>query len=108
MVAATANGNQFLDEGIRATCCDAGLNILFRIAMQCQIIDDVLVYSRDLSAGLPSFLTASKSLPQALELTRLAALRYPDDRDLPRTSAVFALQAELFLESPCAKLALLM
>ena len=47
MVAATANGNQCLDEGIRATYCDADLNILFRIVMQCQIIDDVLDYSKD-------------------------------------------------------------
>ena len=103
-VAAIAKGNRCLDEGIRATYCDADLNILFRIVMQCQIIDDVLDYSKDLSAGLPSFLTASRSLPQAFELTRLAALGYADDHDLPRTGDVFALRSALFLVSTCAKL----
>jgi hypothetical protein len=104
MVATTAHGSQPLDEGIRATCCDADLNILFRIVMQCQIIDDVLDYSHDLSAGLPGFLTASDSLPQAFELTRLAARGYADDRDLPRTGDVFPLRSALFLVSACTKL----
>jgi hypothetical protein len=108
MVATTANGNQCLDEGIRATYCDAGLKILFRIVMQCQIIDDVLDYSKDKSAGLPSFLTASKSLPQAFELTRLAALGYADDRDLPRTGDVFPLRSALCLVSTCAKLVIVL
>jgi hypothetical protein len=104
MVAATANGNQSLDAGICATDCDADLKILFRIVMQCQIIDDVLDYRKDLSAGLPSFLTATRSLAQASELTRLAALGYADDRDLPRTGDVFALRSALFLISAFAKL----
>jgi hypothetical protein len=104
MVATTANGNQCLDEGIRATCCDAALNLLFRIVMQCQIIDDVLDYSKDLSAGLPSFLTASRSLSRAFELTRLAALAYADDRDLPRTGDLFPLRSALFLVSICTRL----
>lgn len=82
------------------------LKILFRIAMQCQIIDDVLDYSKDMSAGLPSFLTAAKSLPQAMELTRLAALGYADDRDLPRTGDVFPLRSALVLVSTCTKLVL--
>jgi hypothetical protein len=106
MVATTANGNQCLDEGIRATYCDVDLNILFRIVMHCQIIDDVLDYSKDISAGLPSFLTASKSLPQAFELTRLAVHGYADDRDLPRTGDLFPLRSALFLVSTCAKLAI--
>ncbi len=101
-------GNQCLDEGIRATYCDADLNILFRIVMQCQIIDDVLDYSKDMSAGLPSFLTASKSLPQAFELTRLAALGYADDRDLPRTGDMFPLRSALFLVSACTKLVMVL
>ena len=104
MVATTANGKECLDEGIRGTYCDADLNLLFRIAMLCQIIDDVLDYSQDMSAGLPSFLTASKSLPQALELTRSAILGYADECDLPRTCDVFPLRAALFLVSLCAKL----
>ncbi len=104
MVATTASGSQSLDEGIRATDCDADLKILFRIVMQCQIIDDVLDYPKDLAAGLPSFLTATKSLPQAFELTRLAALGYADDRDLPRTGDVFPLRSALFLISAFTKL----
>jgi len=107
-LAATAIGNQSLDDGIRATHCDADLNLLFRIAMQCQIIDDVLDYSKDLTAGLPSFLTASKSPAQAFELTWQAALGYADDRDVPRTGDVFSLRAALLLVSACAKLVLVL
>jgi hypothetical protein len=108
MVAATANGSHCLDQGIRATYCDADLKILFRIVMQCQIIDDVLDYARDKSAGLPSFLTASRSLPQAWELTRLAARDYADERDLPRSGDVFPLRSALFLVSACAKLVIVL
>jgi len=107
-VATTANDNQCLDEGIRATYCDADLNILFRIVMQCQIIDDVLDYSKDISAGLPSFLTAYKSLPQAFELTRLAVHGYANNRDLPRTGDLFPLRSALFLVSTCAKLVIVL
>jgi hypothetical protein len=107
MVATTASGEHRLDEGIRATYRDADLNFLFRIVMQCQIIDDVLDYSADMSAGLPSFLTASKPLPQAFDLTRLAALGYADDRDLPQTGDVFPLRLALFLVSTCARLVIL-
>ena len=108
MMATTANGNQCLDEGIRATWRDADLNLLFRIAMQCQIIDDVLDYSKDMSSGLASFLTASKSFLRAIELTRLAALGYADDRDLPRTGDVFPLRSALFLVSTCTKLVIVL
>lgn len=108
MAVSTANGNPCLEEGIRATHQDAEVNLLFRLAMQCQIIDDVLDYSEDKSAGLPSFLTASKSLPHALELTRLAALSYAGDRDVPRTGDVFPLRLALFLSSAVAKLAIIL
>jgi hypothetical protein len=101
LVATAADCSDCLDEGIRATCRDADLDILFRISMQCQIIDDVLDYSRDMSAGLPSFLTASRSVQQAFELTRLAATGYADQHDLPRTAALFPLRAALFLVSIC-------
>ena len=108
VVAATANGNHCLDDAIRATYCDADLNILFRIVMQCQIIDDVLDYSKDMSAALPSFLTSSNSLPQAFELTRLAAVGYADERDLPRTGDVLPLRSALFLVSACTKLVIVL
>jgi hypothetical protein len=108
MVAATVHDNHCLDEGILATYYDADVNILFRIAMQCQIIDDVLDYSKDMAAGLPSFLTACKSLPQAFELTRLAATAYADDRDLPQAGDLFPLQSALFLVTTCTKLVIIL
>ena len=108
MVATTTNGKHSLDEGIRAIRREDDLNILFRIVMQCQIIDDVLDYSKDMSAGLPSFLTAFKSLSQAFELTRLAAIGYANDRDLSRTGDVFPLRSALFLISTCTKLVIVL
>jgi hypothetical protein len=104
MVATTTIGTQCIDEGIRATYCDDDLQILFRIVMQCQIIDDVLDYSKDRSTGLPSFLTASASLPAAIKLTHQAAFGYADNRDLPRSDDVFPLRIALFFASTCAKL----
>jgi hypothetical protein len=46
------------------------------LAMQCQVIDDVLDYKQDLAAGRPSFLTAASSLPQAMAWTAEAARSY--------------------------------
>ncbi|MEJ7590908.1 MAG: hypothetical protein WKF77_05120 [Planctomycetaceae bacterium] len=103
MVATTAFGHQSIEDEIRATQSDAELNILFRIAMQCQIIDDVLDYSKDASAGLPSFLTALTSLPQALELTHEAALSYADVQDLRQSAEAFPLRLALSVVSECAK-----
>jgi hypothetical protein len=80
-VAAIALNANSLEEGIRATYCDNDLAALFRMAMQCQIIDDVIDYRRDVSAGLPSFLTASASLPQAVALTADAARSYAASRE---------------------------
>lgn len=104
MVATVACDNPCLDEAIEATYGEGDLNLLFRIAMQCQIIDDVLDYSQDRSAGLPSFLTACQSLVLALDLTLLAARGYAEDRHVARVAAVFPLRAALFLVSMCAKL----
>ncbi len=106
MIAATAGGSPSLDDGIRATCNEADLDLLFRIVMQCQIIDDVLDCSRDLSAGLPGFLTASGSLAEAYDLTRLAAREYADVREVPKGADLFPLRSALFLVSLCAKLVL--
>jgi hypothetical protein len=100
MVAATADGSQSLDDAIRAIDHDADLNTLFRIVMHCQIIDDVLDYSKDLPAGLPGFLTGFESLPQAFEHTRLVARGYAG---LP-PSAAFPLRSALFLVAVCTRL----
>jgi hypothetical protein len=130
-VAATAMGSRCIDEGIRATYYDEDLAILFRIVMQCQIIDDVLDYSTDLEAGLPSFLTGSASLPLAMKLAQLASSNYaegPDwsargrpsvgfvarsgvraiarDGTTTNGGGVFSLRIALSLVSACAKLVL--
>lgn len=107
-VAATVNDSQCLNDAIRATYGNAALMILFRIVMQCQIIDDVLDYSQDMSAGLPSFLTASKPLSRSFELVRMAAMGYADDRDLPRNGDLYPLRFAMFLVSSSAKLAILL
>jgi hypothetical protein len=106
MAAQTANAAPSLDEGIRATYYADDLHILFRIVMQCQIIDDVLDYAEDSSAGLPSFLTSSKSLSRGFERTRLASLGYAEGRDLARTAEVSPLRSALNLVSLCTKLVL--
>jgi hypothetical protein len=74
--AAMALGPEGRGQDLRAAQTDADVDTLFRVLMQCQIIDDVLDYEEDESAGLPSFLTASASLPQALDLTADAARAY--------------------------------
>lgn len=63
---------------IALDAADRETDTLFRILMQCQIIDDILDYRADLSAGLPSFLTAAASLPQAMELTARASRHYAE------------------------------
>jgi hypothetical protein len=65
-----------LDDEIRATHCDGDVDALFRIVMQCQVIDDVVDYREDRSARLPSFVTACASLPLAMALTAEAARHY--------------------------------
>jgi signal transduction histidine kinase len=107
-VAATAAGSGCVEEGIRATYRDDVLEILFRIVMQCQIIDDVLDYSRDASAGLPSFLTASASLPEAIERTYQASREYARQRDLPRSCDVLPLRTALAVTSIGARLMILL
>lgn len=75
-IAAIALDARCIDEGIRATHGDGDMAVLFQMAMQCQIIDDVLDYRADLSACLPSFLTASVSLREARAATAAAARAY--------------------------------
>jgi hypothetical protein len=107
-LAATAAGSRRLEDGSVAAFGDDVLEILFRIVMQCQIIDDVLDYSRDASADLPSFLTASASLPEAIERTHQASCEYAHHRDLPRSGDVFPLRTALGIASICARLLILL
>ena len=103
-VTAIALNGERLEEGIRATHCDGDVETLFRIAMQCQIIDDVLDYTEDLSAGLPSFLTASASLPQAMALTARAARSYAASPERASGNGVFPLRMALCVVTAVTKL----
>lgn len=55
---------------------DYDVDTLCRVLMQCQIIDDVMDYAEDRSAGLPSLLTASASLSEAMGMTAEAVRAY--------------------------------
>lgn len=58
-----------LRDSVDAIDQDPDLNLLFRLAMQCQILDDLWDYSADLARRLPSFLTTTQSLRDALQST---------------------------------------
>ena len=75
-LSAIALGSPSLEDAMRAMDDDRDLETLFRMAMQCQILDDLLDYREDLAAGLPSYLTATASLPEAREWTAGAARAY--------------------------------
>ena len=106
MLAVTASFEKTLDEGIDATASNPDLNVLFRIVMFCQIIDDVIDYPLDHSAKLPSFLTACRRLPQSLTLTRTAAREYAT---LSRSrSSALPLRVALWLTSGCVRAAVLL
>jgi hypothetical protein len=94
-VAAIALGQESVEDGIRATYGDQDLATLFRIVMLCQIIDDVLDYREDVSAGLPSFLTASASLPQAIHWTAATAQNYAAPGDSRQSASTFPLRLAL-------------
>jgi hypothetical protein len=95
-VAAIALNAECLEDAMRSTHGDSDVAVLFRMAMQCQIIDDVVDYGEDLSAGLPSFLTASASLRQAIAWTADAARSY-GARPRSAGGGVFPLEAALFV-----------
>jgi hypothetical protein len=94
-----------LADAMRSTYRERDIATLFRMAMQCQIIDDVVDYRQDLSAGLPSFLTASASLPQAIALTADAARSYAASRGPSAGGGVFPLEAALCVITLVTKLA---
>jgi hypothetical protein len=73
---AIALGVPSLDDGLSEAECDADVNTLLRLVMQCQIVDDVLDCRQDLAAGLPSFATATPSGHECLRLTAAAVRSY--------------------------------
>ena len=103
-VIAIALNVERLDEEILATHCDNDVETLYRIVMQCQIIDDVVDYTEDVSAGLPSFLTASGSLPEAMELTARAVRSYAESRQLSSGHGMFPLRMALGVVTAVTKL----
>jgi hypothetical protein len=93
IVDTVANDRRSVEYGILRTHHDDGLNMLFRLVMLCQIIDDVLDWSKDVATGVPSFTTGHDSPSQAIELTRLAADAYCEN--LPAASHLFPLRVAL-------------
>jgi hypothetical protein len=94
-ITAIALNAECVEDGVRASYCDHDVAALFRMAMQCQIIDDVIDYREDLSIGLPSFLTASGSLPEAVAFTTEASRLYAASGSAGRP--VFPLEAALYV-----------
>lgn len=86
---------------------DADVDTLLRILMQCQIVDDVLDYAEDAAAGLPSFLTACDSLPEARVWSTDASRDYAAKPSPPRTRVVFPFRVALWLFTLAAKLVIL-
>ena len=82
---------------------DANTDTLLRILMQCQIIDDVLDYEADRSAGLPSFLTAAPTRPEAIALTADTSRHYAE-RESSSTCAALPLRLALWAASTLAQL----
>jgi hypothetical protein len=103
-ITAIALNAECLEEALQATYGDSDVAALFRMAMQCQIIDDVIDYKEDLVAGLPSFLTASPSLPQSLTLTADAARSYSASHGRSAGGAAFPLHVALSVITALAKL----
>jgi hypothetical protein len=83
---------------------DNDVETLVRILLQCQIIDDVVDYTHDVSAGLPSFLTATGYVSQALELTSEAARSYGGGGERAPGGAIFPFRITLALFTAAATL----
>ena len=103
-ITAIALKAECLEDAMRATYCDSDVAMLFGMAMQCQIIDDVVDYRDDLSAGLPSFLTAAASRPQAMALTAEAARSYAASRGGSAGGGAFQLGVALWVITAVTKL----
>ena len=72
-----------IDEAVAATEAGGDLAALVDLAMQCQVIDDVLDYREDAASKLPSFMTAAP-LPQALASTARVVQFHGRERTSPR------------------------
>jgi hypothetical protein len=103
-VAARALEGGRLEDGIRATRSDRDLETLFRIGMQCQIVDDLMDYAKDAAAGLPSFMTATASLAEAMELTSGAVRTYAAGKGRTPERALLPLRIALVVVTAMTRL----
>lgn len=94
LIAAIPNTGS-IDGAIRFTYADRDVATLFQLAMQCQVIDDVCDYGDDLSAGLPSFLTAPTSMADAVTWTARAVRSYAATSGRPCGRGAWPLEAAL-------------
>ena len=106
MAVATALGNLSIQEGTSATHDEKDIELLFRIVMLCQIIDDILDYTNDTVDGVPSFLTAHASPSQALTLTSDASTCYAYSGELPSSPHLLPFRVALWGVTVLAKLAI--
>lgn len=90
------------DDGLAVLRDKGDFEIICRIVMQCQVIDDVLDERKDRAAGLPSFLTATVSRGLALEMTEDLIADYREAKNLEPTRAAFAFQIALAAVSAIA------
>ena len=98
-----AFGYATVEDGIEATRANGDLEIMFRIVMQCQIIDDVFDYSKDVARGLPGFLTASSELIDTFQLTSQATHHYANVHFTSKDRPLFVLRIALTSVSIIAK-----
>ncbi len=108
MVAATAFDLPSVEAGFQTTQTDSDLEQLFRIVMQCQIMDDVLDYGQDVRAGLPGFLTVPRSLDRAFDLVQSAANRYAEGGQFLQSGRLMPLRIALAAVSLCARLTIVL
>ena len=104
MIVAAIFGSNDIQQGMGAIHRDNDFRILFRIVMQCQIIDDILDYSKDLRSELPGFLTATDTLRESIEMTDRASCTYGNSAELVRSTQTFTLRLALFALTAAARI----
>lgn len=102
LLAMTSNARS-VDAAIRLTYVERDIATLFQLAMLCQVIDDALDYNEDLPSGLPSFLTASASLPEAMAWTANAVRSYATRSRRLAGDSVMPLEAALYVATAATK-----
>ena len=104
VLTATTFGYANVDEGVHAVRTDVDLQMLYRIVMQLQIIDDVMDFAKDNAKRLPGFLTASESLQESFQLTQHATRSYAITEGAIQTESLLPLRIALFVVSAITRL----